>query len=194
MYSLLLDSSNIKLGVAIAKDDKIIDFKYYDAWQRQSEYMMQEIESLLKVNNIDPKEVKDIVSTLGPGSYTGVRISLTIAKIWGFCREIDVYAMSSLRILKDNDKPSICLINARSARSYIGIYKGNDVILEDTIRKNDEVKELIKEHPEYSVCGETKYLNVEGVEANIFLNMLEIKKVTKPINDILSLKPVYMKD
>ena len=47
MISLLLDSSNIKLGVAIAIDDKVVDYKYYDAWQRQSEYMMSEIEALL---------------------------------------------------------------------------------------------------------------------------------------------------
>ena len=194
MVSLLLDSSNIKLGVAIAKDNKIIDFKYYDAWQRQSEYMMSEIETLLKNNNIDPSEVNEIISTRGPGSYTGVRISLTIAKIWGFCREIDVFALSSLQVLKKNNLPSVCVINARSARSYIGIYEGNKVILEDTIFTNDEVLKFLEENPQYVLCGETKYLKKEGYETDIFEEMLSIRKDAKPVKDILGLKPVYLKN
>lgn len=194
MISLLLDSSNIKLGVAIAVDNKIVDFKYYDAWQRQSEYMMSEIENLLKNNNIDPKNVDEIISTKGPGSYTGVRISLTIAKIWGFCREIDVFALSSLQVLKKKEEISVCVINARSMRSYIGIYKGNEVILEDTIYTNEEVKKLLDENPQYVLCGETSYLKREGYETNIFEEMLSIKKDAQKVEDILSLKPVYLKN
>ena len=194
MISLLLDSSNIKLGVAIAIDDKVIDFKYYDAWQRQSEYMMSEIEALLKTNNIDPKDVNEIISTKGPGSYTGVRISLTIAKIWGFCRDIKVYALSSLQVLKKKNEISVCVINARSMRSYIGIYEGNKVILEDTIYLNSDVVNLIDEHPEYLLCGDTKYLKKDGYETNIFEEMLSIKKDAEPVSEILSLKPVYLKD
>lgn len=194
MISLLLDSSNIKLGVAISKDNEIVDFKYYDAWQRQSEYMMSEIESLLKKNKIDPKEVDEIVSTRGPGSYTGVRISLTIAKIWGFCREIPVYALSSLRVLKKKDAISVCVINARSARSYIGIYSNDKVILEDTIYTNKEVLDLLEKHPEYVLCGETSYLKKEGFETNIFEQMLDIKSLSSPVENILELKPVYLKN
>lgn len=194
MISLLLDSSNIKLGVAIAIDDKIIDFKYYDAWQRQSEYMMSEIEVLLNKNSIDPKDVNEIISTRGPGSYTGVRISLTIAKIWGFCRDINVFAISSLQVLKKNNEISVCVINARSMRSYIGIYEGNKVILEDTIYTNEEVKKLLDENPSYVLCGETSYLKREGFETNIFEQMLSIKKDSKPVSEILSLKPIYLKN
>lgn len=194
MISLLLDSSNIKLGVAIAIDDKIIDFKYYDAWQRQSEYMMSEIEALLNKNSIDPKDVNEIISTRGPGSYTGVRISLTIAKIWGFCRDINVFAISSLQVLKKNNEISVCVINARSMRSYIGIYEGNKVILEDTIYTNEEVKKLLDENPQYVLCGETSYLKREGFETNIFEQMLSIKKDSKPVSEILSLKPIYLKN
>ena len=194
MISLLLDSSNIKLGVAIAIDDKIIDFKYYDAWQRQSEYMMSEIEVLLNKNSIDPKNVNEIISTRGPGSYTGVRISLTIAKIWGFCRDINVFAISSLQVLKKNNEISVCVINARSMRSYIGIYEGNKVILKDTIYTNEEVKKLLDENPSYVLCGETSYLKREGFETNIFEQMLSIKKDSKPVSEILSLKPIYLKN
>lgn len=194
MITLLLDSSNTKLAVAIAKNDEILGYKYYDAWQRQSEYMMSEINNLLKEYNIDPLEVGEIISSKGPGSYTGVRISLTIAKIWGFCRDIKVFAVSSLRILKKNDSPSLCVINARSSRSYVGIYHNDEVIMKDTILTNEEVLKLIEEQPNLVLCGETQYLKKEGYLTDIFEQMLKIRKVSEPVEDILALKPVYLKN
>ena len=79
-------------------------------------------------------------------------------------------------------------------RSYIGIYKGNEVILEDTIYTNEEVKKLLDENPQYVLCGETSYLKREGYETNIFEEMLSIKKDAQKVEDILSLKPVYLKN
>jgi tRNA A37 threonylcarbamoyladenosine modification protein TsaB len=79
-------------------------------------------------------------------------------------------------------------------RSYIGIYKGNETVLEDTILTNSEVIELLNNHPEYVLCGDTKYLKLQGYETNIFEEMLSIKKDAKPVTEILALKPVYLKD
>lgn len=194
MLSLLLDTSDKKLAVAICNDYKVLSFRYYDAWQRQSEYLINEIDTILSDLNIHPLDINQIIVSVGPGSYTGVRISLTIAKIWGFCRDIKVFGVSSLEILKDETKDSICLINARSNRSYIGIYsKDNRVILKDCILSNDEILDIINKN-NYAVCGDTSYLNIKGEENNIFLNMLHIAQHSEPIKDILALKAIYLKD
>ena len=50
--TLLLDSSNTKLSVGIAQEDKLIDFISYEAWQRQSEVMVKELDNLLKRNSL----------------------------------------------------------------------------------------------------------------------------------------------
>lgn len=193
MYSLLLDSSNIKLGIGLAKDGKLIDQICYDAWQRQSEYMIQEIENILKRNNISTDDINEIISTVGPGSYTGVRISLTIAKVWCEAKNIPLYLVSSLEILKDNNSLSLCVINARSKRSHCAIYDGNKTILEDQILSNDEVNNLL-ESKKAKICGETEYLGYEGYQSNIFENMLLIRNKTQKVEDILSVKPIYLKD
>ena len=104
-----------------------------------------------------------------------------------------LYAVSSLRVQKDGKNPSICLINARSGRSYIGVYEDKGVLLEDRIMKNDEVLKYIADHPTYSVCGDVKYLGLEVKETNNVLEMLSLKEVLDEVNP-LSLKPVYMKD
>lgn len=194
MYSLLLDSSNILLAVGIAKDDKLIDSISYECWQRQSEYMIKEIDNILKKNDVNPKNIDEVIVTLGPGSFTGLRIALTIAKIFGVALNIKIHAISSLEILKDDDKPSICLMNARSNRSYIGVYKNKDVILEDTIFTNEEVLKYIDDHKEYSICGDVEYLGLTKNYGNIFNNMLKIKNENNLVKDVLKLKAIYLKD
>ena len=194
MITLLLDSSNTLLVVGLAKDNKVIDQTIYKAWQKQSEFMILEIEKILKRNYIDPKSVGEIVVSKGPGSYTGVRIALTIAKIYGYALNIQVYAISSLKMLIKKDKPSICLMNARSARSYIGVYINNEVILKDQVLTNEEVKKYIETHPDYEVMGEVEYLNINPKESDILNNMLFLRNEENKVENILTLKAVYLKD
>ena len=193
MVTILLDSSNTNLSVGIAKDNILLDYISYEAWQRQSEYMIVELNKLLEKYNIKKEDITDVIVAKGPGSYTGVRIAITIAKTIAVALDAKLYAVSSLRVQKDGTVPSICLINARSNRSYVGVYQNQEVLLNDCIMKNDEVIKYIENHPDYSVCGDTKYLNVEGIESNTMKEMLDLKDSLESINP-LSLKPVYMKD
>ena len=193
MVTLLLDSSNTSLSVGIA-DEKLIDYVSYECWQSQSEKMVPEIDALLRKHNIQRKDIKDIVCVIGPGSYTGVRIALTIAKTISLALNIPVYPVSSLRILKCDDKPSICVINARSERSYFGVYQCEKVIIEDCIKTNEEVLKYIEENKDYVLCGDARYLGKEKSDYNVCEQMLSLIKVLDKKEDTLGLKPVYMKD
>ena len=194
MVTLLLDSSNTSLSVGIEKDGVLLGYTSYEAWQVQSEHMVPEIDTLLKKFNISRSDLTGVVTSIGPGSYTGVRISLTIAKIIALACDIPLYPVSSLRVLKDNDRPSICLINARSGRSYFGVYEGSKVVISDTIKTNEEVLSYIKEHPDYSICGNASYLGYENNDTNICLQMVSLLKDLCPIENHLAAKPVYLKD
>lgn len=193
MITILLDSSNTNLSVGIARDNLLLESISYEAWQQQSEYMIPELNKLLEKYGVKMDEIKEVIVAKGPGSYTGVRIAITIAKTIATALDAKLYAVSSLRVQKDRKSPSICLINARSGRSYIGVYEGEKTLLADQIMKNDDVMKYIVDHPNYSVCGNAKYLGLEGVETNTIAEMLDLKDVLESINP-LSLKPVYMKD
>lgn len=194
MATLLLDSSNTSLSVGIESNGHLLGYTSYEAWQAQSEHMIPEIDSLLKKYSLTRKDITGVMTSIGPGSYTGVRISLTIAKVIALCLGVSIYPVSSLRVLKDNEKPSICLINARSGRSYFGVYHNDKVLVEDTIKTNDEVLDYIKEHPGYSICGNVSYLGFENLESNICLQMVSLLGVVKACDNALALKPVYLKD
>ncbi len=194
MFSILLDSSNTSLTVGLAKDDILLESISYEAWQTQSEHMIPELDKLLDKYEVERNQISDVVVAIGPGSYTGVRIAITIAKTIAAVLPVKVYAISSLRCQKDGKNPSICVINARSGRSYFGVYEDDKALVEDMILTNDKVQEYINEHPDYVVCGNATYLGVNGKQPDIARELLSLKKVVAPVADPLAVKPVYMKD
>ena len=192
MYQLLLDSSNVFLSVSLAKDGKVVDEIFYEAWQRQSEMMVSEVDNILKRNKVDKSELDGVVVGIGPGSYTGVRIGVTIAKTIAYTLKIKLYAKSSLSLLKHPEFPTICVFNARSGRSYLGVYEGKKVLLKDTVLENEKVLEYIKSHPDYLVCGDTYQLGLESAKFDIIDNLADFNKNEEV--DVFRCNPVYLKD
>lgn len=194
MKTLLLDSSNTDLSIGIAIDNEMKYVVSYPCWQRQSELMIPELEKGLKELNVSLKDFDEIVCGIGPGSYTGVRIALTIAKTICTIAPIDLKLVSSLRIFGDKDSKYISLMNARSSRSYIGVYDKENVVIADTVMTNEEVKEYIKNHPEYEVIGDCAYIEISAKKPNILNGLMSFKDVVEPVKDAMSVKPVYLKD
>ena len=194
MYSILIDTADKYLSVGLSKDNTIVDSISYECWQRQSEFLISELDKLMKRNNVTRNDIGAVVASKGPGSYTGIRIALTVAKVMAFALNIPLYLASSLEVLKDFNAPSICVVNARSKRSYVAVYDGETTIMADTIMDNKDLLDYIANHPEYKVCGDVSYLGSEGYQADILesLNKLMIERNLE--KDVLASKPVYLKD
>ena len=193
MLYVILDSSATYLTVGISDENHLIDYVSYPAWQCQSEKMIPELKTLLENNKLSQKDISGVVVGIGPGSYTGIRIALTTAKILYLSLNIPLYPISSLQLLKEDDKPTICLMNARSGRSFFGVYQGNKVIEEDRTMTNDKVKEYIESHPDFIVKGELGYLDMEDNVGNIALQAFSLLPDLVKADDPLAVKPVYMR-
>ncbi len=194
MISLLIDTSNRNLSCAVAIDHRLLDSVEYDAWQKQSEFLVYEMDKLFKKHHLDPKKIDEVIVAKGPGSYTGVRIAVSVAKVTALATHAKLYMISSLMDMQDDEKPSICLMNARSNRSYIGVYQGQKVLLADTIWSNEEVLSYIEKHPDYSLMGDIAYLGRESKKPNLFANLLRLANQDNEVIDVLAAKPVYLKD
>ncbi|MCR5348562.1 MAG: tRNA (adenosine(37)-N6)-threonylcarbamoyltransferase complex dimerization subunit type 1 TsaB [Bacilli bacterium] len=194
MIWLGLDTSDKHLFVGLFKDKEPLGIISYEAWQRQSEYLISEMDGLFRKTGVSKRAIEAVVTSVGPGSYTGVRIGLTVAKTIAFALKIPLYSVSSLEMLQDLNVPSICLCNARSKRSYFGVYDHGEALVKDCIKTNDEVKAYIAEHPDYLLCGDLEYLGLEGKEydpTRVFPSCLDEKHRCP---DPYSLRPVYLKD
>ena len=194
MKTLLLDSSNTDLSIGICIDNEIKYRVSYPCWQRQSELMIPELEKGLKELNLSLRDFDEVVCGVGPGSYTGVRIALTIAKTICTITDTKLKLISSLRIMGNSNSKYISLVNARSGRSYIGAYDGENVVLNDTVLTNDEVKEFINNHQDFEVIGDCAYIEILAKKPTILEGLLSLKDIVEPVEDILSVKPIYLKD
>ena len=194
MLHLCIDTSDKYLFVGLYEDGKLLAKKNYEAWQRQSEYLVEEIDQIFASSGKKKKELSSVSTSVGPGSYTGVRIGLTVAKTIAFALNIPLYLVSSLEMLQHYPAPCICLSNARSKRSYFGVYAEGKAIVPDCIKTNDEVRAYIAEHPDYELCGDLGYLGFEGTpydpEAN-FLRCIDEEHLCKEVH---SARPIYLKD
>lgn len=193
MVSILIDTSNTELAVGLAKEGKVFDYVRYEAWQRQSEFLIVELDKLLKRNELSRSDIKAVIVSKGPGSYTGVRIGLTVAKVMAISLNIPLYLVSSLAILRAGDKPSLCLMNARASRSYVGLYKGEETLIEDTIWNNEEVEKYLLEHPDVVPCGNLSYLGKDVPLPDTLGILASSEKEEYREKDPLKARPTYLK-
>ena len=193
-YLLCLDSSDKYLSVGIAKNGSLMASTRYEAWQKQSEFMIAEIQRLCEDNHVNPTSFAGVSISRGPGSYTGIRIALTVGKTIAFALNAPLYVSSSLEVLQSEKGPSICLCNARSKRSYFAVYDGSKVLEKDQILSNDEVREYIAAHPSYCLCGDLAYLGLEGEQGNELLNLVKNADEAHKMDSVHKARPVYLKD
>lgn len=193
MIDLVLDSSDKDLLVGIFSDT-IKDAVSYPCWQRQSEMLVYEIDRLLAKYNLDRKDIGSVCVSKGPGSYTGIRIALTVAKIISFTLNIPLYVGSSLEILRNRDAKSLIVSNARGKRSYVAIYDKDKVILPDCIKENSEVTKMLENDPGLLLCGDASYLGKEGHKADVASNLLALKDDAHYVKNPMEVRPLYLKD
>jgi tRNA threonylcarbamoyladenosine biosynthesis protein TsaB len=84
MISLFIDTSSIDVSIAIIKDNKILSSITKEATGTHSIYTTKYLDDMLKEAKLKPKDINKIMVVNGPGSFTGVRIGVTIAKTYSY--------------------------------------------------------------------------------------------------------------
>lgn len=175
MITLFIDTSTNTLTVGIIKNDKLLDESTISS-SEHSKYTLVEIEKLLKKNNILPTEVNKIMVINGPGSFTGVRIGVTIAKTYAWALNIKIIPISTLKAYAlsiSNFDYYIPLIDARRGYVYSSIYDHNyNEILNDTYISLDELKKHADKLNNICYISKDKIKNIGTINVK-----LDIKKI-----------------
>ncbi|QLK86466.1 tRNA (adenosine(37)-N6)-threonylcarbamoyltransferase complex dimerization subunit type 1 TsaB [Staphylococcus sp. 17KM0847] len=150
MYSLLIDSANQPLSVALMKEEQVIVSYSSMIKQNHSVQLMPHIQKLLETASITPQDLTDIVVAQGPGSYTGLRIGVTVAKTLAYTLKTHLYGVSSLKALAATithcENILVPIINARRGYVYAGVYRWNNGILEQIIEDQYILLETLISH------------------------------------------------
>ena len=132
MISLFLDTSTKYLCIGIAKDHKVIYKFQQEAIKKQSELTIPFLQKALSEVNISLDDIDEVNVTIGPGSFTGIRIGMCIAKVLASMKNIPLKAISSLNAYASLGK-KIVILDAKAKRVYLGIYNNNEKVIDDEL-------------------------------------------------------------
>lgn len=176
MKTLFIDTSFSDVSIAILKDNKIISSIQNNIPNEHSIYAHPYIEKVLKDSNTLPKEIDNIMVVNGPGSFTGVRIGLTIAKVYAYLENIPVTLISSLKTLALSEKGEyiLSLIDARNDNYYLGLYDKNyNDVIKEQFTNIKEVKELLNKYSNIKIVTNSK-INLDNYQLITNINIENI--------------------
>ena len=125
MRILYIDTSSSYLYTSIVENDKLISEIKEEFGQSLSEVALPRIVSMFEDNNLSPKDMDKIIVVNGPGSFTGIRIGITIAKIYAWSLNISIttiYSLEAMAISSPKDTYHVPILNARRGYVYTAIY------------------------------------------------------------------------
>lgn len=192
MITLAIDTSFHYLTLVLYRNETIITSIQKEAFKQQSETILVEIQSLFKQANLKPNELNQIVLTDGPGSYTGLRIGMTVAKVLGAMASIDVYTLSSLHVLAGLEKDVHVILDAKAKRAYYAhFHEGVRLINERVILLEDfaniEVDSL-------NVYGDGHLISKQTYYPDYTKNFMDLKDYWQKVDNIHTLVPRYLKE
>lgn len=188
MKILAITTSSRICSVAVLEDKDTIIEKHIDDGNTHSQKLMPMIEETLKECNLTLADFDLYTCSVGPGSFTGVRIGVSTIKAFCDVTNVKVTSISSLEGLAYNTLSSnfydatniVCsLIDAKNNNVYCGIYKketGSFIQLEDLHAKNiNEVLDVLDKYSSSSILFvgdgaiEHKYLILERFSKTTFI-------------------------
>lgn len=162
MKILAFDSSNVPLTVGIIENNKILTEQTINIKRNHSIQLMPAIDEALKQANLTIEAIDRIAVASGPGSYTGLRIAVTVAKSLAWAQDIELVGISSLKVLAANSYPKdnthiVPIFDARRKNIYTGLYA------------RDEANELIQVEADTHIASEKWVAYLSTLDGNFEL-------------------------
>ena len=192
MYSLLLDSSTKILYIGLAKDNKLVEDIYIKGENDHAKNIVSKVDELLKKYNLTTSDLSEVVCGYGPGSYTGVRMAVTVAKMISVFMNIPLYTISTLRLMASGFKGKVLAqIDARRGNSFGMVFDMDnnkyikDEAMYNTLELNEVAHDIVVTELDYSVNIEYCLNNKTKVENPDLLipNYLRETEAERNLND-----------
>ena len=208
MKVLGIDTSTRTTAIGLIEDDEVLAEYNLRGRVSHSESVTDMIEEIFKKFEFSLEDIDLIAVGLGPGSFTGLRIGITIAKVLAFSLDKDLIGVSSLVANGMSDYGKVAaIVDARRGNVYGSIIdndKDPEVLFEDSLLPFERFKEELDKYDEVTLVGldaekflgelpQAKISKNKGMKGtNIArLGLIEYKK-NGPV-DIFGLVPNYLK-
>ena len=196
MTIFYIDTTSSYLYTGIVKDNKLINEKKENLGKDLSVYTVTYVSKMFNDVDIKPKDIDKIIVVNGPGSFTGIRIGVTLAKIMAWSLNIPITTITSLEAMAKSiktDKLIVPIINARREACYAAIFDGDKELLAGEYLTIEKLKMmLIGLNKDYVFISNDSFpFEVEKYNPNI-LEIVKFYQDKDNINPHL-VNPCYLK-
>lgn len=164
MNTLFISTYQELIEIGLLRDGKLITKKDQLSNRNHSIYTIPLIKEILDENKIDVKNLNEIIVIDGPGSFTGVRLGITVAKTLAYTLNIPIKCLSSIEVLavSSNSQKAIIIVEDPKGK-YYGIIDDNEAVNEIKYASNKEFEELIKtSYEDYQIINNIR-LDLEKI-------------------------------
>ncbi|MES1214656.1 MAG: tRNA (adenosine(37)-N6)-threonylcarbamoyltransferase complex dimerization subunit type 1 TsaB [Bacteroidota bacterium] len=211
-YILNIDTAINSASICLSKDGVLINLSINENSKDHAAWLQSAIKNQLLSSSITIKELNAIAVSIGPGSYTGLRIGLSTAKGLCYALNIPLIAIGTLEMMayaaKDAESDLLCpMIDARRMEVFTALYnKKMEIVLPPCAMILDErsFDDILKKHSVlYFGNGSSKYTKVVNSKnarfENISINAAHLAKISykrflsEDFNNIAYTEPMYIK-
>lgn len=196
MTLFYIDTTSSYLYTGIVKDNCLLIERKENLGKNLSVYTASIVSDMFNEINMKPENINKIIVVNGPGSFTGIRIGVTLAKIFAWSKNIPITTITSLEAMAKStktDKLVVPIINARREACYGAIYDNDKEILKPQYLTIEKLKLfLVGLNKEYVFVSNDSF-NFETLNYNPdILNIVLSYQDKKDINAHL-VNPNYLK-
>ena len=196
MRILYIDTSSSYLYTGIVCDGKLISEVQENLQLDLSKLALPKIAEMFSENNLKPNDIDKIIVVNGPGSFTGIRVGLTIAKVYAWSLNIPIIPITSLEAMAcscEEDRMLVPIIDARRGYVYGAIYKDDEEILKPQHIKLETLMEHLKDNNYVFITKDD--IALDGDKCSYKTNILKIvnKFCQKKALNPHGVNPEYLK-
>ena len=196
---LAIETATEICSVALVQQSNLLSVRSINEKNIHSEQLMVLIDAVLKEASVSIKEVDAIAVSIGPGSFTGLRIGLSTAKGLALSLECPIIAVPTLDGIaegyrlrnKNNGAKRFCsLIDAKRNEAFYAFYAitGTDVIRESEY--------AIKPREEIAAEAERRHAEIfqPEISASSIGFIGEWRRKELEVSDFSYLEPLYLRE
>ena len=130
---LCIDTSSKACSVALADGQRLLSECYLNTGLTHSTTLLRLVDNCLSQASVDAAELTAVAVSVGPGSYTGLRIGVSAAKGLAFARNLDCYGVSTLAGLAHNvscfEGTVLAVLDARVGQVFCALFDVGDGVV-----------------------------------------------------------------
>jgi len=197
MMCFYIDTTSNYLYTGISKDNLLLIDRKLNFAHDLSTFALDEVRKMFLDAKVEPNDIDKIIVVNGPGSFTGIRIGVTIAKLFAFLLHKDITTVSSLEAMNvsnKEDKLHVPIINARRGYVFGAIYDKDEVVLPEQYITIEKLKLILMGlNKEYVYISNDVFNDLETVKYDPdILKIINTYKDRESINPH-QVNPTYLK-